>query len=99
MPLPQGRAGTPGGQAPCLLSDLKASPPTHPFYDFPGPGKRELLPLARIAPSLALLVSLPLYQPIMLFTFVPPETAGALGTGSLERHSHSEDGSHLGGRG
>lgn len=34
----------------------------------------------------------------MPFTFVSPEAAGALGTGSIERHNHSKGGSHIPGR-
>lgn len=35
---------------------------------------------------------------MMLFTFVPPEAAGVLRTGSLERYSYSKSGGHIGGR-
>lgn len=37
-------------------------------------------------------------QLILSFTFVSPEPAGALGTGSLKRHSHNKSGSHIRGR-
>lgn len=59
-------------------------------------GLRQKL-LARLYSSGASSISLhpqPCY-PIMLFTFVPPQTAGALGTGSIKRHHHSQRGSQI----
>lgn len=74
---------------------MSVFPRRHPF---PFPGLRQKL-LVRLYPSVwAFSPSLhpqPCHHPIMLLTFVPPETAGPLGTGSVERHSHSQGGSQI----
>lgn len=45
--------------------------------------------------SPSVFLTLPAYHTV---TFVPPETAGALGTGSLKRYSHSKGGGYIRGR-